>query len=100
MEINKKLSRRERVYLQLAEMTQQITMNRIDHFDFKEYDATGIGKCLNITMNNTCMELNSLVKDGLVVKILGRPDFFCQGRVGAGYRCQTPPVYLGKLRAV
>ncbi len=76
MEINKKLSRRERVYLQLAEMTQQITMNRIDHFDFKEYDATGIGKCLNITMNNTCMELNSLVKDGLVVKILGRPVYF------------------------
>lgn len=76
VEINKKLSRRERVYLQLAEMTQQITMNRIDHFDFKEYDATGIGKCLNITMNNTCMELNSLVKDGLVVKILGRPVYF------------------------
>ena len=73
---NNKLSRRERVYLQLSELTQQITLKRINSADFREYDAAGIGKCLNITMNNTCMELNALVKDGLVVKILGRPVYF------------------------
>ena len=76
MENNNKLSRRERVYQQLSELTQQITLKRINSADFREYDAAGIGKCLNITMNNTCMELNALVKDGLVVKILGRPVYF------------------------
>lgn len=76
MNTTKKLSRRERVYQQLAELTQQITPKRIENADFREHDAAGIGKCLNITMNNTCMELNALVKDGLVVKILGRPVYF------------------------
>ena len=64
------------MYQQLSELTQQITPKRINSADFREYDAAGIGKCLNITMNNTCMELNALVKDGLVVKILGRPVYF------------------------
>jgi len=76
VESNKKLSRRERVYRQLSELTQQITLKRINSADFLEYDAAGIGRCLNITMNNTCMELNALVKEGLVVKILGRPVYF------------------------
>lgn len=76
VENNKKTSRRERVYQQLSELTQQITLNRINSADFKEHDAAGIGKCLNITMNNTCMELNALVKEGHVVKILGRPVYF------------------------
>ena len=76
MENNGKLSRRDRVYLQLSELTQQMTLKRINSADFREYDAAGIGKCLNITLNNTCMELNALVKDGLVVKILGRPVYF------------------------
>lgn len=76
MENNRKLTRRERVYLQLSELTQQITLKRINSGDFREHDAAGIGKCLHITMNNTCMELNALVKDGLVIKILGRPVYF------------------------
>lgn len=76
MNSTKKLSRRDRVYQQLAELTQRITPKRLDSADFREHDAAGIGKCLNITMNNTCMELNALVKDGLVVKILGRPVYF------------------------
>jgi len=76
VENSKKISRRGRVYSQLSEMTQQMTIKRINDFDFREHDASGIGKRLNITMNNTCMELNALVKDGLVIKILGRPVYF------------------------
>ena len=76
MERKKKLSRRDRIYQQLVELTQQMTLKRLNSADFREYDAAGIGRCLDITMNNTCMELNALVKDGLVVKILGRPVYF------------------------
>ena len=76
MNAAKKPSRRDRVYQQLSELTQQITPKRIETADFRDHDAAGIGRCLNITMNNTCMELNALVKDGLVVKILGRPVYF------------------------
>ena len=76
MNTTKKLSRRDRVYQQLSELTQQITPKRIESADFRDHDAAGIGKFLNITMNNTCMELNALVKDGLVIKILGRPVYF------------------------
>lgn len=73
---NKKLSRRDRVWQHLTELTQQMTVQRINRQDFFEHDAAGIGKSLNITMNNACMELNVLVKEGLAVKILGRPVYF------------------------
>lgn len=76
MNTTKKPSRRDRVYQQLSELTQQMTPKRIETADFRDHDAAGIGKSLNITINNTCMELNALVKDGLVVKILGRPVYF------------------------
>ena len=76
MENKRKPPRRERVYQKLAELTQQTTIKRINNADFPDHDAAGIGRSLDITMNNTCMELNALVKDGLAVKILGRPVYF------------------------
>lgn len=72
----KRLTRKERVFHQLAELTRKVTLDDIRSVLGAGFEAGVIGGKLGITPNNTCMELGALLKEERVVKILGRPVYF------------------------
>ena len=72
----KRLTRKERVFHQLSELTCKVTLDDIRSVLGSGFEAGVIGGALGITPNNTCMELGALLKEERVVKILGRPVYF------------------------
>ena len=72
----KRLTRKERVFHQLSELTCKVTLDDIRSVLGSGFEAGVIGGALGITPNNTCMELGALLKEERVVKIPGRPVYF------------------------
>ncbi|WP_252250123.1 sigma-54-dependent transcriptional regulator [Clostridium sp. ZBS13] len=70
-----KLSRKERVYKKLKDLTQ--TINFSETLEEKiGFEASYIAKELNISRNNVSKELNCLVNEEMAVKIQGKPVLY------------------------
>jgi len=68
-----KMHRKEKVYLQLRTLTQEIDFSKYKVLEKIGFETTLLSEKLNITRNNVSTELNSLVAEGKVIKILGKP---------------------------
>ncbi len=69
------MTRKEKVYTELSKLCENITLTKIKE-GFCGFDAATIGEKVGISRNNASKELNSLVVDKRVIKILGRPVYF------------------------
>jgi transcriptional regulator with AAA-type ATPase domain/transcriptional regulatory protein LevR len=68
-----KINRKEKVYLKLRELTQDIDFSKNKAFEKVGFETTLLAEVLSITRNNVSTELNNLVAEGKVIKILGKP---------------------------
>lgn len=71
--LNNKLHRKEKVYLNLKKLTQNIDFSQKLSLEKIGFETMLLAAQLGITRNNTSTELNHLVSEGKVVKILGKP---------------------------
>jgi transcriptional regulatory protein LevR/transcriptional regulator with AAA-type ATPase domain len=69
------MNRKERVYSELKLLSSELTLDDLKN-GFSGFDATEIGKNINIGRSNSSKELNQLVEEKRVVKVLGRPVLF------------------------
>lgn len=70
------LSRKEKVYFRLKELSATLSRNEIDSSERIGFETRYIAQQLNINRNNASKELNILVKEGKAVKILGKPVLY------------------------
>ncbi|WP_245754861.1 hypothetical protein [Pelosinus propionicus] len=68
-----KMHRKERVYLQLKMLTQEIEFSKYKVLEKIGFETTFLSEKLNIARNNVSTELNNLMAEGKVIKILGKP---------------------------
>ena len=73
---NLNVKRKEKVYLQLEKLTQEIEKDNILKKMQIGFDATSIGEYLNINRANTSKELNELTNENKVFKIKGKPVYY------------------------
>lgn len=71
-----KLSRKEKVYLKLKELSENMFNENTGILEKVGFETQYIAEQLNINRNNTSKELNILVKENKVVKILGKPVMY------------------------
>jgi len=71
--LNNKLHRKEKVYLKLRKLTQNIDFSESKSLEKIGFETTLLSEQLSITRNNVSTELNCLVAEGKVIKILGKP---------------------------
>lgn len=71
-----KIKRKDKVYIKLKELTQSISFDESKKNIKKGFEADYIARQVNITRNNASKELNELLRDGLVIKILGKPTLY------------------------
>lgn len=76
MNNNINIKRKEKVYLQLEKLTQEIDGNSIFKKRQIGFDATMIGENLDINRPNTSRELNELINEKKVFKIKGKPVYY------------------------
>src|SRR5690625_994491 len=81
-----KLSRKDRVYAKLQELTCSIPIGEKNNTNIG-IETSFIAEQLEIGRNNASKELNNLVREGKAVKIQGRPvlyldkDFLVQNQI-------------------
>lgn len=73
---NIKLSRREKIYCKLQELTQISLENCTESFSTIGVDANYIGQEIGVSRNNVSKELNILFNDKKVIKIKGKPVLY------------------------
>ena len=69
------MTRNEKVYDMLKKMSEDTTSEDLKS-ETCGFDATEIGKRLNISRNNVSKELNILVSEKKVIKIIGKPVYY------------------------
>lgn len=69
------MTRNEKVYDMLKKMSEDTTLEDLKS-ETCGFDATEIGKKLNISRNNVSKELNILVSEKKVIKIIGKPVYY------------------------
>jgi len=69
------MTRKEKVLTVLKKLCENITLTKIKE-NFWGFDAATIGEKSGISRNNASKELNLLVLEKKVIKILGRPVYF------------------------
>jgi transcriptional regulator with AAA-type ATPase domain/transcriptional regulatory protein LevR len=72
-DLNNKLHRKEKVYLNLKKLTQDIDFSQNPSLENMGFETMLLAAQLGITRNNVSTELNHLVAEGKVIKILGKP---------------------------
>ncbi|MEA5008660.1 sigma-54-dependent transcriptional regulator [Clostridium tyrobutyricum] len=73
--LHDRISRKEKVYMKLKQLSNIISKD--NNFSNKiGFDTSYIANELSLNRNNTSKELNTLVKEGKVVKILGKPVLY------------------------
>lgn len=72
---NNKLSRKDRVYKKLKQLTEEVTFNN-NLIERVGFEASYIAEKLHISRNNVSKELNCLVNEGRAVKVLGKPVLY------------------------
>ncbi|MEG1003635.1 MAG: sigma 54-interacting transcriptional regulator [Clostridium sp.] len=75
-ESNLPISRKDKVYLKLKELSKGILKEKINDCERIGIQTTYIAEVLNISRSNVSKELNSLYKEKKVVKILGKPILY------------------------
>lgn len=71
-----KLTRREKVYFKLKELTRELLKNDTQDFNVIGVDANYIGEEIGVSRNNVSKELNALFNEKKVVKIKGKPVLY------------------------
>lgn len=71
-----KLTRREKVYFKLKELTKELLKNDTQNFNVIGIDANYIGEKIGVSRNNVSKELNVLFNEKKVVKIKGKPVLY------------------------
>ncbi|MCH3965817.1 MAG: sigma 54-interacting transcriptional regulator [Clostridium sp.] len=74
--LSNSLSRKERVYFKLKELSAALSRNEITSSERIGFETRYVAQQLNINRNNASKELNVLVKEGKVIKILGKPVLY------------------------
>ncbi|WP_038667043.1 sigma-54-dependent transcriptional regulator [Pelosinus sp. UFO1] len=72
-DLNHKLNRKDKVYLELRNLTQTVNFNEAKSLEKIGFETNHIAKQLTITRNNVSTALNTLLSEGKVIKILGKP---------------------------
>lgn len=72
---NNKLSRKDRVYGRLKQLTAEAAFET-DLIEKVGFEASYIAEELKISRNNVSKELNCLVNEGKAIKILGKPVLY------------------------
>jgi transcriptional regulator with AAA-type ATPase domain/transcriptional regulatory protein LevR len=70
---NYKLNRKEKIYLKLRKLTQEVDFTEKKSLEKMGFETTHLSEQLSITRNNVSTALNSLLSEGKVIKILGKP---------------------------
>ncbi|MGL4572810.1 MAG: sigma-54-dependent transcriptional regulator [Clostridium sp.] len=76
--INLPISRKEKVYFKLKELSENISREQINEYEKVGVQTTYIAELLNISRSNVSKELNSLHKEKKVIKILGKPILYIE----------------------
>ncbi|MBV4431799.1 sigma 54-interacting transcriptional regulator [Clostridium tyrobutyricum] len=74
--LHNKINRKERVYIKLKQLSNIISKDDSNSLNGIGFDTSYIANQLNLNRNNTSKELNILVSEGKVVKILGKPVLY------------------------
>ncbi len=77
-------TRKAKVYEELKELSESINENDILSSCRVGFDASFIGKRINIRRNNVSKELNILLKEGKVIKFTGKPILYMDKEVLEG----------------
>jgi transcriptional regulator with AAA-type ATPase domain/transcriptional regulatory protein LevR len=72
-DVNYRLNRKEKVYLKLRKLTQEADFTEPKSLEKIGFATTYIAEQLGITRNNVSTALNSLLSEGKVIKIVGKP---------------------------
>lgn len=70
---NHKQTRKDKVYLALQKLTQQVDFTAEESLQTVGFETSYLAEKLSITRNNVSTELNNLLSEGKVLKILGKP---------------------------
>ncbi|MDI3480672.1 MAG: hypothetical protein PWQ97_327 [Tepidanaerobacteraceae bacterium] len=77
---DKPLKRKDKVYRKLVELTESLHPEKINN-QRMGFEASFIGRLIGVSRNNTSKELNRLVREGLAVKIGGKPVLYLAKKV-------------------
>lgn len=74
------LTRKEKIHRELKNLSKTILKTDVYNNDRIGFDASFIGERINLRRNNVSKELNLLLKEGKVVKFLGKPVLYIDKR--------------------
>jgi transcriptional regulator with AAA-type ATPase domain/transcriptional regulatory protein LevR len=74
--VSSKLSRKDKVYSKLRELTDKLTLNDIKTTRDIGIDAQTVCDEIGVSRNNVCKELNDLFREKKVIKIIGKPVLY------------------------
>lgn len=77
----KKLSRKDKVYKKLKELTETLEISEKGQLSMNGFDAEFIGKQIGVSRSNVSRELNELVREGKAIKVRGKPVLFLDRQI-------------------
>lgn len=77
----KKLSRKDKVYNKLKELTEALEISEKEQLSMNGFDAEFIGKQIGVSRSNVSRELNELVREGKAIKVRGKPVLFLDRQI-------------------
>lgn len=96
----KRLSRRDKVYNKLKELTEALEIGDDGQLSTIGFDAKFIGEQIDVSRSNVSKELNGLVGEGKAVKVKGKPVLFLDKHIfesKANVKLDMPVIQSHKL---